>query len=481
MHYIIKNPNLNSEEKIEILKMSNNLNLRNNNDETLIFPTIEIKDIKILKFLLLNNVDCNYYTIIYTNHPFKLSVYTEFYDGAILIWNKIKDTFNYELTNCNLENILHFILKKELIIILKNKELNKIITEIINKCDKLWCRYDINKITPIDYLSNYDFDKFKYLIKDIKIDTKYNFNNIENKKWIEYIKKLPTFVEEINVNLIKNEYTHSNLFQSKFKDMSFYLLYLKEKYINLYCPELTDYTLNNYGDLNEINLDWPDSMLENHNFPWLICYENEEDYWIHSQLNNLINAQRRIKLYDFAFCYLSLKTNDDGLHANVIIYDFNNFTVERFDPYGDTVNYDKLLDDILEEELTWNTGFKYLKPSDYMPVAGFQTISDELNPYKQKSGDFGGYCLAWAIWYLEHRILNKNVIQHELVTKLIKKLSINENTFMENIRNYANKLNESRTFHLQQIGLDIKTITNLNFPNHIDNSIEDYIYDKFVT
>ena len=262
--------------------------------------------------------------------------------------------------------------------------------------------------------------------------------------------------------------------------MSFYLLYLKEKYINLYIPQLNDYILNNYGDLNEINIEWPDSMLENHNFPWIICYVDEDNYWIHSQLNNLINAQRRIKNYDYAFCYLSIDNNNELLHANTIIYDFNNFTVERFDPYGDTVKYDKLLDEILEEELTWNTGFKYLKPSDYMPVAGFQTISDELNPYKQKSGDFGGYCLAWSIWYLEHRILNKNVKQNELVTKLIKKLSIDKNTFMENIRNYANKLNEAKIYHLKNIGIDIKTITNINYPQHIHNSIEDYIYDKFI-
>ena len=30
------------------------------------------------------------------------------------------------------------------------------------------------------------------------------------------------------------------------------------------------------------------------------------------------------------------------------------------------------IDDIFEEELTWNTGFTYLRPNQYLPVSGFQ-------------------------------------------------------------------------------------------------------------
>jgi len=480
LHFIIKNKNLNSNEIIELLNLTDlktTLNIRNLSDESLIFTAIEIKDTKVLKFLLENNVDANYYTIILTNHPLKIAIYNQFYSGAKLIWDYIKDKFNYNLTNCYLENILHFILKNDLLYE-KDKDLNYIISEILKNTNNLWCNKDVNNISPLDYLVDYDYNEYNSLIKNIKIESSFILNEKKNIKWVTLINSLPKYTQENNVILENYQYTHANLFQSKFKDMSLYLLYLKEKYINLYYPQLIDYKITDYGDLNEINIDWPDSMLENHNFPWLICYENEDDYWIHSQLNNLINAQRRIKKYDFAFCYLSVKTNDDGLHANILIYDFNNFTVERFDPYGDTVYYDRFLDKILEEELTWNTGLKYLKPSEFMPVAGFQTVSDELNPYKQKSGDFGGYCLAWCIWYLEHKIINKNLQSSELVDKLLKKLSNNKYTFMEYIRNYANKLNESRINHLKKIGIDNQTITNTNFSRHVNNSIEDYIYNK---
>ena len=40
------------------------------------------------------------------------------------------------------------------------------------------------------------------------------------------------------------------------------------------------------------------------------------------------------------------------------------------------------IDDILEEELTWNTNLKYIKVSDYLPDVGFQTISNENNLLK---------------------------------------------------------------------------------------------------
>ena len=47
---------------------------------------------------------------------------------------------------------------------------------------------------------------------------------------------------------------------------------------------------------------------------------------------------------------------------------------------------------------------KYCSPECYFPVSGFQTLSDENNIMNQKMGDFGGYCLAWCIWYVEHKL-----------------------------------------------------------------------------
>jgi hypothetical protein len=245
-------------------------------------------------------------------------------------------------------------------------------------------------------------------------------------------------------------------------------------------PNLDNYSLNNLNYDDNLGLMWPDSLIElNPIFPWMICYQDEDNYWVHNNLNNLINAERREKKYDFSFCYLSIVIEGGGLHANILVWDFNNLTIERFDPYGNVVNFDTKIDNILEEELTWNTGFKYLKPSDYMPIAGFQTIADELNPLYQKSGDYGGYCLAWCTWYLEHRIKNKNISPKILVDKLLKKLSYDKNSFMEYIRNYANKLNTFRVKNYKKIGIDDKTTSNTHIDNKTNRLLNNYIIKYF--
>ena len=258
------------------------------------------------------------------------------------------------------------------------------------------------------------------------------------------------------------------------------IMYLKKEYINLYLPNLNDYQLKNLSYSDQLGIIWPDNLLEkNPTFPWIICYDNEYNYWIHSDLNNLINSQRRIKKYDFSICYLSLTIENVGLHANILIYDFNLMTVERFDPYGDTVNFDKKLDQVLEEELTWNTGLKYLKPSDYLPVAGFQTISDELDPFKQKPGDFGGYCLAWCTWYLEHRIKNKNISPKILIKKLLKKISELKISFMEYIRNYANNLNNNILKKYLDANINQTELTNILHKSSTNRMLNKFIIDTF--
>ena len=481
LHMIVTNPNLSEKEIISILDLfPNEINLRSPHGETLIFPALHTNYIKLIKYLMLKNIDIDYYTIMNTYHPLKTAIYIGFMDAYDLLWNHIKPKFNYELTNRNLDNIAHFLLYRGF----TDKTSFEILT---NSPSSIWHQLNINKETPLELIIPYNFKQFSNILKDKQVNVDYIKNKFKNDKnkntelWIHFLETLSKYKEENNVIIEKYPYSHSNMFQSKFTDMSFYILHLGEKYKNLYFPNITNYKLVEITDLDDNNLEWPDQLLDDNNpiFPWVICYQSEDEFWIHSDLNNLINAQRRKKKYDFGMCYLSLRISDGGLHANIIIYDFNNLTVERFDPYGDSVHFDQKLDEILEEELTWNTGLTYLKPSDYMPVAGFQTISDELNPQKQKNGDFGGYCLAWCNWYLEHRIKNIHVKPNELIKKLIKKLSTENYSFMEIIRNYANKLNDARTEKLLNAGIHKNIISNTMLSRHNENKINNYIINTF--
>lgn len=488
LNALIVNENLKSEELINILKLFDKsiYNLRDNEDLNLLFPAITRNDQKLILFLLDNQIESNYFTMIDTINALMFSYFNNNLKITKIIWDHIKDIFDYTLTNKFMENIIHFILK--------NNYFDPLSLEILSMCPSYsWHQHNINKATPLHMVVKLNFDKFHSLLKDkeINLDTigpnnkpLTNFikeiNNEDSIKWLKYLETKKKYIEENNVILETYPYSHGNLFQSKFKDISIIIISLKEKYKNLYLPNADDITLKNLNTSDNLSVLWPDSILDvTPIFPWVICYEDEDKYWIHSNLNNLINSARREGNNDFAFVYLSLAVEKVGLHANIIIYDFTRMTIERFDPYGDTVYFDKNLDNILEEELTWNTGFKYLKPSDYMPVSGFQTISDELNPLNQKSGDFGGFCLAWCTWYLEHRIKNQKIDQKDLVKKLIKKISILNISFMEYIRNYANKLNESRFNNLLKAGIDEKKISNTIIDNKTNNALNKYIVYHF--
>ena len=66
--------------------------------------------------------------------------------------------------------------------------------------------------------------------------------------------------------------------------------------------------------------------------------------------------------------------------------------------------------------------------------------------------NFGGFCLAWSLWYLEHRMLNDRIDPKKLINKTIKKLMNKNNLkFGEFIRNYANNINKDRYKTLKKL------------------------------
>jgi hypothetical protein len=226
---------------------------------------------------------------------------------------------------------------------------------------------------------------------------------------------------------------------------------------------------------NDITPDWNDDMLlpdellrDNNNFPWIIIWNDENNYWIHPKLNTLINKNK--DKYKGAFVFISMRLPNGGLHAALIFYDFTRNMIQRFDPYGNTSSIDGLMDEILKEKLTYNTGMKYCGPDCYFPVSGFQTLSDENNMMNQKMGDFGGYCLAWSIWYVEHKIINLKVDPDVLIRKTLNRFMNMNIKPMEYIRNYANYISKFRIGYLKKIGIPENVTSNENL-NHMNNNL----------
>ena len=122
-------------------------------------------------------------------------------------------------------------------------------------------------------------------------------------------------------------------------------------------------------------------------------------------------------------------------HANILIYDFKKMTIERFEPYGNMDVVDKRMNEVLEEELTWNTGLRLRQDlQNILSFPGFQAISDENNLHNIKAGDYGGFCLAWCFWYLEIKLKNSNIDPRTLNIKLHNKLNKLNIKYSEYIR-----------------------------------------------
>jgi hypothetical protein len=502
---IINNNLINQKDKIKILEKYSDkeINAKNDSGEGIIFIPIQRDEEELFDYLLKRNIDLDYYTIHHTNNPLTFALYNDIlnnrYTYSKKILAKVKNLNNNFYRNINKygDNIAHSIIyirinRNEQILSAENTKSPNYFPdfEILKLIDNYsWNQNNIYNTTPINLIINLDFDIYSKLFDENKIQINPTIFDIiqqeikqinpskNTNKWIKLFKSLPEYVEEINnINLKENEYTHCNLFQASFKDISIFTIYLTDTYKYLLVPNMTSYSLTNltFEDTYPIlNVTISKEIF----FPWIISYYSSSEYYIHPYLNNIINEAIINGKKKYAVVFISINF-ESVYHANILIYDFKKMIVERFEPYGnDDIN--SSLDEILEEELTWNTGLKYLKPGDFLPRVGFQKISDENNLINIKAGDFGGFCLAWCLWYLETKLINQNVDSKTLVTKLIHKIMKLDIKFSEYIRNYSNKINKKRIKYLSNIGINPKEISNINITSDSNIKITNYLINRF--
>ena len=453
------------------------------------FPIVLNDDFELVKYIVKKlGKDLDKYSPISTSHIFiiayKEAIKSNDYKIAKYILENVITNHNYDETDMYGNNLAHFILKTRLVSKKGDYEIEK---EILNKY-KYWGRINMDKKTPLDYIVNLDYKKYHQFVTN----RSNNINNIKDTQWNKYVKNLP--IDEINdnnVSLIKSPYAHSNMFQARFTDIGIFSIYLSQKYNKsdnkskgktngktngLFMPIYKGKdVIPNWND----DMLLPDNMLNyNNNFPWIIIWNDEKNYWIHPHLNKLINENKKNKGYNASCVFISMRLPDGGLHAALIFYDFTRNQIQRFDPYGDTSVIDGQMDEIFKEKLAKPTGMDYCGPDCYFPVSGFQTLSDENNPINQKMGDFGGYCLAWSIWYVEHKMINFKVEPKDLIRKIINKFMKMNIKPMEYIRNYANYISKFRIAYLKKIGVPENLASNehLNniYTNIINKSIIDY-------
>jgi len=503
---IMNNYLISQDQKIKILEKYSDEEINNKNEsgEGIIFTPIEKDEEKLFNYLLKRNIDLDYYTFIRTDNPLIYALYNDILNNRFKYSKKILEKVNssnpqfYREINKYADNIAHNIIyirinrNKQILDASNIKSQNYFPDfEILKLIDNYsWNQSNIEKKTPLSLITNLDYELYSKIFEDNNIQvSSYVFDIIEsdNKeyepnpnltKWIKLFKSLPEYKEdETSININEEEYSHYTLFQAKFKDVGIFSIYLADTYKDLLIPNMNSYLLNNltFEDTYPFS---DDIIAKEPIFPWIISYYSSTEYYIHPYLNNIINSARRDCEKRYATVFISIRF-DTMLHANVLIYDFKNMTIERFEPYGNSIFVDNSLDEVLEEELTWNTGLKYLKTGDFLPWAGFQTISDETNLVNKKAGDFGGFCLAWCLWYLETKLKNPDIDSKTLVSKLIHKITKLDIKFSEYIRNYSNKINEKRIQYLEDIGIDPKTISNINLTGDSTIKLTNYLIKKF--
>lgn len=505
---IMNNYLISQDQKIKILEKYSDEEINNKNElgEGIIFIPIEKDEEKLFDYLLKRNIDLDYYTFIHTNNPLIYALYNDILNNRFKYSKKILEKVNlsnpqfYREINKYADNIAHNIIyirinrNKQILDASNVKSQNYFPDfEILKLIDNYsWNQYNIKNKTPLNLITNLDYELYSKIFEDNNIQVsphvfdiiysdnkEYEYNPNPNvTKWVKLFKSLPEYKEDdISININEEEYSHYTLFQAKFKDVGIFSIYLADTYKDLLIPNMNSYLLNNltFEDTYPFS---DDIIAKEPIFPWIISYYSSTEYYIHPYLNNIINSARRDCKKRYATVFISIRF-DTILHANILIYDFKNMTIERFEPYGNSTFVDNSLDKVLEEELTWNTGFKYLKTGDFLPWAGFQTISDETNLVNKKAGDFGGFCLAWCLWYLETKLKNPDINSKTLVSKLIHKITKLDIKFSEYIRNYSNKINEKRIQYLEDIGIGPKTISNINLTSDSTIKLTNYLIKKF--
>jgi len=399
------------------------------------------------------------------------------------------------------------LLLKRLDIYTRNKK-NKSVFDIINKNDK----DEFIDLIAESYLSRLKFssdnwkeewqnicsrefndtDKNKILLmgKNIK-----NQDNLTKEclsiikanilKTIEEIKEgikkcgvssYPLAKNKMCINIEEGETIHVCTFTGTTLDILLGLIYLLKTHKNACAPLTPDF----YDNENLYNFYKSIGIMMGSRGEFL----NFEIIWVSQKLYLVENFYDKIKSCidknaEFIIIPLGIELTA-GSHANYIIYDVKNKTVERFEPHGAStppgLNYSpRILDELLESRFKLiDENITYFAPQDYLPKIGFQ-LMDIFENNKKKIGDPGGFCALWSVWYVDMRLKYKNIECKELVKILIRSIK-NQNVSVKNmIRNYAKNIITIRDDILSKVNMDINDWLNDVYTDNQITGIIQYI------
>ena len=135
--------------------------------------------------------------------------------------------------------------------------------------------------------------------------------------------------------------------------------------------------------------------------------------------------------------------------------------------YNEENNLIKLFDSLIV-----NNKIKYIKPSDYLPVIGFQILESIESSRCSKIGDPNGFCAVWCIWWIEQKLNYPDLDSKNLALKLIEIVKIKNIKFKNLIRNYSKNITDLRDNYLKKYDIDINDWINDEYTEEIINDLE---------
>ena len=505
---------------INLLLNTNKININNqdaNYGLTLLHQSIIENNLTLFNKLLELNVDINIQDY-YGNTILHYIFIEKHYHFLKILLNK---DILYNHYNYNGDIPLHILLnqqyklseiKHELIIIIQHSDLNYQNNQgitclmLLNKFNMLDLCYDILIKKQLNFfLKDNDNNVIKITdnIIDISINSYYN-------QLIKYKDKLDTWEKQCgNIKLseltCKNKIKHLIINEKrsipKFQLMNLILdngTLMNTCYYTGFPIDILFGLLLLKQDFPDIGLiiDYPltiNKELENYykkignDYPYKLEFCNIEIIWSYQQLffpsyfDTLFN--KKIKEHKYIVIPIGIELSN-GAHANILFIDNVNKTIERFEPNGSNTpigfNYNhNLLDSLLQSKfnsINYNSiNYKYLTPSDYLPVIGFQMFENMETKICKKIGDPNGFCGVWSTWWAYQRMLNinnTNINNANVAFELIKYIKFDNIKFKTVIRNFSNKITEIRDKYLGKYKIDINDWVNNNYSHDIIDSLE---------
>jgi len=337
------------------------------------------------------------------------------------------------------------------------KKDNQYTDEIFNICKKKISYHKKDNLKK--YTENMNLKKSD---KDICFDVIYNL--IVNNK-INFPSKIRTYCLEIDefkkLSKLNLFYTGSRI------DILFGLIYLEKNYTSISTSISKNFYKNE--EIRTYYLNYKNIKLVNDFLNFEIIWDGQKIFYPDNLVEE-INNFKLDKTKNFYIIPIGIELNDQA-HANILIYDKVNNSMERFEPHGNTYprnfNYfPNKLDNILKIYFS-SIFFKlnYINIKKILPKIGFQTLELLEHSKNKQLGDPGGFCGVWCIWYAFNRVKFKDLDNTKLAIKLIQKINLNNLSLKNIIRNFSKEIIIIRDELLQKSDLNINLWINNSYSN----------------